>query len=190
MTVNIVTEVARLYQVFFEPCPVCHGTGFATPKRLNTKKDLSPPIQPSTETPLCFICYGEPDILFAKKINNALKYRGIQTWMYAMDYTPGQRTWKEIIENRRVSHKFLVICSIASLSRNGVLKEIEQQIDEDLDKIIPIYVDSSWTSPSFRIERGGNNLKPFLLDRNYADFVNKSFDEAISRLVKAIRQSV
>lgn len=106
-----------------------------------------------------------------------------------MDYTPGQRTWKEIIDKRRASHKFLVICSTASLSRDGVLKEIEQQIDENPDKIIPVSKDLHWTEPSFMIKRGMSNLKPFLHERNYADFATKPFNEALDRLAKAIKQS-
>lgn len=75
------------------------------------------------------------------------------------------------------------------MSRDGVLKEIEQQIDEDLDKIIPISKDHLWTAPNFMVKRGANNLKPFLIDRNYSDFATNTFDEALDRLAKAIRQS-
>ena len=106
-----------------------------------------------------------------------------------MDFTPGKRTWKEIIDNRRISHKFLVICSTASLSRDGVLKEIEQQIDENPDKIIPVSKDLGWMEPTFIIKRGTADLKPFLRERNYADFANKPFNEALQRLTKAIKQS-
>ncbi len=109
--------------------------------------------------------------------------------MYSMDYTPGRRTWKEIIDNRRASHKVLVICSTASLSRDGILKEIEQQIDENPDKVIPVSIDLGWTKSTFIIKRGATDLKPFLLERNYADFATESFNEALDRLAKAIKQS-
>lgn len=168
------------------PCAVCRGTGFSTPKRLPSPVNSNQNARERRSKPLCFICYGEPDLSFARKLNTGLNNKGIATWMYVMDYTPGQRTWREIIDNRRISHKFLVICSIASLSRSGVLKEIEQQVDEDLEKIVPISIDSQWTSSSFVVERGGSNLKPFLLDRNYADFVTKPFDVALDKLIKGI----
>jgi hypothetical protein len=173
--------------IISSPCSVCHGTGFVTPKRLNLKGNLNPSTQPSNKTPQCFMCYGEPDKAFAMRLYNALKNENILTWMYDVDYTPGKRTWKEIIDNRRISRKFLVICSIASLSKEGVLKEIEQQIDENPNKIVPISIDLRWTAPSFGVKRGGSDLKPLLLERNYADFVTRTFGEAFNKLVKAIR---
>lgn len=175
---------------FSVPCSVCHGTGFSTPKRLSLAGNSQAPIQPSRKTSSCFICYGEPDKAFAEKLRNALNNKEIPTWMYSMDYTPGRRTWKEIIDNRRISHKVLVICSTASLSRDGILKEIEQQIDENPDKIIPVSIDLDWTESTFIIRRGDTDLKPFLSDHNYADFVTKTFNEALAKLAKAIKQSL
>lgn len=175
--------------IFSVSCSVCHGTGFSTPKRLSLTEDSKAPIQPSRKTPSCFICYGEPDKAFAEKLRIALNNKEIPTWMYSMDYTPGRRTWKEIIDNRRASHKVLVICSTASLSRDGILKEIEQQIDENPDKVIPVSIDLGWTESTFIIKRGATDLKPFLRERNYADFATESFNEALDRLAKAIKQS-
>ena len=49
----------------------------------------------------CFICYGEPDLAFAEKLRSDLVARGVSCWLYAMNSTPWQRTWKEIQQKRR-----------------------------------------------------------------------------------------
>jgi hypothetical protein len=136
----------------------------------------------------CFISYGKPDEEFAKKLDEGLRDKGIRTWMYAMNYTPGKRTWAEIIEQRRTSDKIIVICSALSLSRDGILKEIEQQIDEDPGKIIPVSIDQLWQEPSFPVKRGEHDLKPSLRDRNCADFATKPFNEALNKLAMALQE--
>jgi hypothetical protein len=169
-----------------EPCPICKGTGYSTPKRISNAREVVSSVQSSSNKPSCFISYGEPDVFFAKKLYNALKNKDIQTWMYAMDNTPGQRSWKEIIDNRRNAKRVLVICSAQSLLRDGILKEIEQQIDEEPDKIIPISLDSQWTNSNFRILRGNSNLKPFLTERNYISFSNDTFEKDFQKLMSVL----
>jgi hypothetical protein len=83
----------------------------------------------------------------------------------------------------------VVICSAAALIRDGALKEIEEQIDEDPDKMIPISRDNLWREPGFRVVRGSHDLGPFLRDRNYADFCDEScYEESLQRLLKALRR--
>jgi hypothetical protein len=78
---------------------------------------------------------------------------------------------------------------VATLIRDGALKEIEEQIDEDPDKMIPISRDNDWTQPGFRVVRGTNDLKPFLLDKNYADFSDDArYEDALQSLLKALRR--
>ena len=136
----------------------------------------------------CFISYGQPDKQFAGKLSEALISRGVNCWIYALDLTPGEITWNEISKKRRTAEKMILLCSIKSLMRDGVKKEIEEQIDEDEDKIIPISLDNDWKDSGFEVKRGGNDLKPFLLRRNYADFSKESeFAEALTQLIKALR---
>jgi len=114
----------------------------------------------------CFISYGEPDRRLAEQIKTHLDNRGIRNWVYAHDSTGGARLWEEIGKNRRKAGKVLVLCSSQSLVRDGLLKEVEAQIDEDPDKIIPLSCDALWLQAGFRVERSGRDLKPFLLERN------------------------
>ena len=137
-----------------------------------------------------FVCYGQPDIGFADWLVKDLKARGAACWLYSLDATPGERTWKEITLRRREAEKMIVLCSAKALVRDGVLKEIEEQIDEDPDKMIPISLDNLWKQPGFLIKRGQRDLKPFLLERNYADFSdNSKYEVSLNRLLKGIKRN-
>lgn len=91
-----------------------------------------------------------------------LKARGVRSWLYDLDATPGEKTWREISIRRREADKMIVLCSAGTLVRNGALREIEEQIDEDADKIVPISLDKIWKDPGFAVKRGDRDLKPFL----------------------------
>lgn len=137
-----------------------------------------------------FIGYGQPDKEFAEKLVAGLRQKGVTCWLYSLDYTPGVRTWMEIGMRRREAEKMVVLCSAQSLIRDGLLKEIEEQIDEDPEKIIPVSLDNLWKKKGFRVMRGERDLKPFLLDRNYADFSNKlNYKDELNRLLKALENT-
>jgi uncharacterized protein YjbI with pentapeptide repeats len=137
-----------------------------------------------------FICYGNPDIEFASKLKKDLMLRGVPCWLYSLDYTPGHPTWREITHRRREADKMIVLCSIKSLMREGVKKEIEEQIDEDPEKILPVSLDDDWKEREFRVERGQRDLKSFLVERNYADFGDKSkYQESLTRLLKGLKKT-
>ena len=83
----------------------------------------------------------------------------------------------------------IVLCSYKSLIRDGVKKEIEEQIDENPDKIIPISLDNTWREDGCLIMRGKHDLKPFLLERNYADFSDKSqYAASLNKLLKGLER--
>ena len=109
----------------------------------------------------CFVCYGEPDKLFAEKLVKNLKSKGVQSWIFSLDATPGQKLWKQLSEKRRKLDKMIVLCSAKSLVRHGVKKELEEQIDEDAEKILPISLDNIWTQEGFSIIRDGRDLKNY-----------------------------
>ena len=57
----------------------------------------------------------------------------------------------------------VVVCSIDALMRDGVKKEIDKQIDENPDKLVPVSLDNRWTHPGFKVQWGSRDLKTFLL---------------------------
>ena len=134
----------------------------------------------------CFISYGQPDLKIAERLYNALRNMGIKVWLYEMNSTAGKRIWKEIKGQMRSSDRLLVICSSESLRRDGVLKEIETQVDDEPDKIIPISIDDMWHKPSFRIRRGKFELKQYLVERTFVDLSKLPFRDAIGRLVMSL----
>jgi hypothetical protein len=143
----------------------------------------------AAQYPSCFISYGKPDLDLATRLHDDLGRRGVFSWLYDLDATPGERTWKEISRQRGQSDRMVVICSAKALIRDGVLKEIEEQIDEDPDKMIPISRDDVWMQPGFRVMRGSRDLGPWLRDRNYADFSDDSrYEASLERLLKALRR--
>jgi uncharacterized protein YjbI with pentapeptide repeats len=136
-----------------------------------------------------FVCYGAPDKAIAAKLVEDLRVRGISCWLYSMDYTVGERTWEEIGRVRRETEKMIVLCSMKALVRDGVLKEIEEQIDENPDKIVPVSLDELWKEEGFHVVRDERDLKPFLLERNFADFSKESdYKESLGRLLKGLER--
>ena len=84
----------------------------------------------------CFIAYGEPDKSFTEELVLRLEDFGVKCWVYSLDATLGERTWREIGKQRREAEKMIVLCSLNSLIRPGLKRELEEQITEDEDKII------------------------------------------------------
>ena len=136
-----------------------------------------------------FICYGEPDRGFAESLHKDLTAKGVSCWLYSMDATPGERVWKEIVERRREAEKMIVLCSAKSLVRDGALKEVEEQIDEDPGKMVPLSLDNIWGADGFRVMRGSRDLKPFLLERNYADFSGSTpYEDSLGQLLRGLKR--
>ena len=102
-------------ETFFRGAGVPQGLLEALPRILAEVKYCS-----------CFIAYGQPDVEFARKLCEDLEGRGVSCWLYDMDATPGDRTWREIGRRRREAEKMVVLCSAGALVRDGVLKEIEE----------------------------------------------------------------
>jgi uncharacterized protein YjbI with pentapeptide repeats len=143
------------------------------------------------EVPYCtsFVCYGEPDKTFAERLVGDLKARGVSCWLYSMDATPGEPIWREIGRKRRELEKMVVLCSIGGLMRPGARKEIEEQIDEETDKIVPVSLDNLWKEPGFAVVGSQRDLKPFLLGRTYADFSDESaYEASLDRLLQGLRR--
>jgi len=141
----------------------------------------------------CFIAYGQPDVEFARKVTEELRTRGVSCWLYDMDATVGERTWGEIIEKRRGAEKTVVLCSSKALVRDGVLKEIEEQIDEDPDKLVPVSLDDLWREKGFKVMRADNDLKPELVRRNWADFAGwkkdaERYQKGLEELLRGLRR--
>jgi hypothetical protein len=131
----------------------------------------------------------KPNTVTARKIHDDLVASGVSCWLFELDSTPGERTQHEIKQRLRAAEKVVVLCSAASLVREGVLIELEELIDDNPDKMVPVSLDDLWKQPGLRVMRGVRDLKPFLIDRNYADFSDgTSHEQAMKRLLRALRR--
>lgn len=141
----------------------------------------------------CFVAYGKPDLEFAKSLRADLNERGVDCWFYPHDKTVGENTQREIAAARRRAEKVIVVCSVAGLMRDGLLKEIEDQAEEDAEKLMPVSLDLLWREPNFRVARGGQDLKPFLLLKNYGYFASwdsdpERYQKGLDDLLKGLRR--
>jgi len=134
----------------------------------------------------CFIAYGKPNQRFARKLYNDLRARNVESWIYDEDSLPGDSIWRSIHEARHLADRFLIICSKKSLKRSGLLKELETQIDENPDKLIPIALDELQSFKNLKAGRGTVDLMPYLRTRTFADFAAQPYNKALERLLKAL----
>ena len=139
----------------------------------------------------CFVAYGAPDRAFAEKLLNTLRSSGISSWLYPMEYiqTPGEPTLREMERVLRGVDKVIVLCSARSLGRSDVSREIEDWIEGEPDRIMPVSLDDDWTHQGFQVTHGKRDLKPFLMREIYADFSNDSSRrESLQQLTKALER--
>jgi hypothetical protein len=138
-----------------------------------------------------FIAYGQPDIDFATKLRSDLIAKGVSCWLYATDRTAGKRTQEEIGREREEAEKMIVLCSVKGLVKDGLLKEIEEQEDKNPDKLIPVSLDNLWKEKGFRVMRADRDLKPFLIERNWVDFIEDStYEHSFSELLRGLRRQI
>lgn len=93
-----------------------------------------------------FISYGEPDKEDARKINAYLKRKGIRTWFFEDDALPGEKLHRVMHVGVNTHDRVLLLCSEASLSRPGVMNEIERVLEREAkeggsDILIPLALD-------------------------------------------------
>jgi hypothetical protein len=74
-----------------------------------------------------------------------------------------------------------------------LLKEIEETVDEDPSKLVPISLDNIWREEGFPVRRGARDLKPYLKDRIHADFVGwekdeKIYQKGLEKLLKGLQR--
>jgi hypothetical protein len=93
-----------------------------------------------------FISYGGTDEAAAAIINSYLKSKGIQTWFFPDDALPGQKLHQMMHDEVNRHDRILLICSRQSLSRPGVLNEIEKSLEREAKEggsaiLIPVTLD-------------------------------------------------
>lgn len=93
-----------------------------------------------------FISYGGPDDGIVTEINKKLKSKGVKTWFFPDDALPGDKLHRMMHEGVNNHDRVLLVCSKNSLTRNGVLNEIERVLEREANEggseiLIPITLD-------------------------------------------------
>ena len=136
----------------------------------------------------CFICFGGPDQAFAKRLYDDLREYGVECWLYTEDAKAGDPIWSNIKKKLRKAEKWIVVCSLKSLSREGVVREIEEMVDAGSDRIVPVSLDKHWRASGFKVVSGTRDLKPFLTERTLARFSQrgKLYQQGFEKLLAGL----
>jgi hypothetical protein len=92
------------------------------------------------------ISYGGMDEAVATKLNDYLKLHGIKTWFYKDDGLLGQKLYEMMFNMANDYDRVILLCSESSLSRTGVLNELERVLEREAKEsgssiLMPIALD-------------------------------------------------
>ncbi|WP_168991587.1 toll/interleukin-1 receptor domain-containing protein [Paraburkholderia sp. UYCP14C] len=142
-----------------------------------------------------FISYGGPDEGIATEINAFLKARGVKTWFFPDDALPGQKLHRMMHQGINAHDRILLICSKSSLSRSGVLNELERVLEKEAelggaDLLIPVTVDdhvfSEWLPERPDVAKQVRSRVITTIPKPDGDRV--AFDAAMSKVVAALKK--
>ena len=138
-----------------------------------------------------FISYGGPDEKFVTEINNKLKAKGVTTWFFPDDAPLGNKLHRVMHEGVNKHDHVLLVCSESSLSRNGVLNEIERVLEREAREggseiLLPItiddYVFTDWSPSRTDI---AEQIKARVITRITSDQID--LDKCIDRITSALK---
>ena len=139
-----------------------------------------------------FISYGGPDHAFAKKLNEALKLRGVQSFFFQEDAPPGDKLHDVMHAGVNAHDRVILVCSKASLERRGLLNELEETLarearDGGATYLLPIRLDD-YVIDEWRPRKAG--LAQRIRDRVIADFRDHedptAFGSALAKVMAAL----
>lgn len=141
-----------------------------------------------------FISYGGQDEPAAQLIDAHLRAKGVETWFFKRDQLPGQKLHRMMYENVNRCGRIILLCSKSSLSRPGVLNEIECALEREAREggsniLIPVALDDhvfgDWTPQRADLAQ---HLKDRVIARldDPIGSPNTAFEQ-LDRLVESLR---
>lgn len=136
-----------------------------------------------------FISYGEPDMAFARRLYEALHANGVRTFFFPEHAVPGKKLHRMMREGVNQFDRVLLICSKNSLSRRGVLNEVEETLarearDGGASYLIPILLDDWLFDSANSIEP---SIEQAIRDRVASDFRDPTkFNSSLAKLIGAL----
>lgn len=148
-----------------------------------------------------FISYGGPDEPFAERLNKFLSNQGVRTFFFKDHAIPGQKLHRVMRNGVNEHDRVILVCSRSSLTRAGVLNEIEETLAREsrnggAEYLIPIRLDDFVFTDEWAGDKPG--IRQAVLDRVVADFSDshdpssreavEQFNRQMSRLTDALRK--
>jgi hypothetical protein len=144
-----------------------------------------------------FISYGEPDQPFAQRLYEALHANGVRTFFFPEHALPGKKLHRLMRDGVNKFDRVVLICSANSLSRKGVLNEIEETLqrearDGGASYLIPIRLDDYVFQHGCAVDPG---IVRAIRDRVVADFTNldaepDKFGLSLQKLIAALKKDM
>ncbi|OCH98060.1 hypothetical protein A8135_12925 [Legionella jamestowniensis] len=141
------------------------------------------------------ISYGGPDKPIATMLNEFLRNKGFDTWFFPVHAKPGEKLHREMYSMANDYERVLLICSKNSLTRAGVLNEIERILEREADEggsniLIPISIDDyiyTWESPKRDI---ANQIRSrVIISLDPCDFSSNKNQIEMSKILNALTKS-
>lgn len=141
-----------------------------------------------------FISYGGPDEAFARKLNDALERRGVNTFFFKDDAPAGEKLHRVMRKGVNGHDRVILVCSKASLQRPGLVNELEETLaresrDGGRTYLLPVrlddYVIDGWTPKD-------PDVAAAVRDRVIADFRQHEdqgeFERGVSKLIAVLKR--
>lgn len=142
-----------------------------------------------------FISYGGPDEAFARKLYDALRAHRVVVYFFPETARVGERINNEVYGRIQEHDRVLLVCSRASLNRDGVINEIQETLDREARDggatyLLPImlddYVLTGWRKKHPALaERLGRRI---IADFRKARRRKSAFDDAMTHVVDALKK--
>ena len=141
-----------------------------------------------------FISYGHPDEQIASEIDTYLRDGGLDTWFFPRDHVPGEKLHRAMHNNVNSYDRVILVCSKSSLSRKGVLNEIERALEREAreggaDVLIPVAIDdfvfSDWAPEQPDI---AGQVRSRIVAKLYHRPPSQAANEELDRLRRALER--
>ena len=143
-----------------------------------------------------FISYGGPDESFAQKLYDALRRNGVRTFFFPVHAELGKPLHRVMRDGANEHERVLLVCSKSSLTRPGVLNEIEEALRREARQqgemlLIPItlddYIFNGWNPTDAGTAQAVRDR--VVGDFQGADKDDTKFQAGLLRLIAALKKT-
>lgn len=141
-----------------------------------------------------FISYGGPDETIATAVNKYLVSSSVKTWFFPVDALPGQKLHRVMSDGVSNHDRVLLICSQASLSRSGVMNELERVLEREAREggaeiLIPLTIDdfvfSDWKPTRSDI---ADQIRSRVIATVPNSIGSKEFSDAMNKVLATLKK--